>query len=82
VNAIGSMTITSVQCFTNTGTISMSLSLNGAGNFLSPVVCSVAGSGSVAINQAFALSDKLNFVITQADGVAQRATVAITAFVN
>jgi hypothetical protein len=60
----------------------MSLSLNGAGNFLSPVVCSVAGSGPVLISQPFALNDKLNFVITQVDNVAQRATVAITALVN
>jgi hypothetical protein len=82
VNAIGSMTITSVQCFTNTGSISISLSLNAAGNFLNPVPCLTTGSGSVAINQPFALNDKLNFVITQADGIAQRATVAITALVN
>jgi hypothetical protein len=85
VNAIGSMTITSVQCFTDVGTIQMNLSLNsGAQNFLNTdLVCSAAGSSGV-VNQPFITNDKLNFVITQIDPVvpAHRATVAITALVN
>jgi hypothetical protein len=82
VNAIGSMTITSVQCFTDTGTVHMNLSLNSAANFLSSdIVCSSTGAASGAISQSFALNDQLNFVIT-VPGVAHRATVAITALVN
>ena len=68
---------------TKPGTANINLNLNGAPNFLNPdVPCSTAGAASGAISQASGLNDKLNFVVTQADGVAHRVTVAISALVN
>jgi len=82
VNLIGSITITSVQCFTDAGTAHINLNLGG-GNFLNPdLVCTVGGASSGAISKASVANDKLNFVLTQADGVAHRTTVAIMAVVN
>jgi len=83
VNVVGSITITGVQCFSDQGTTSINLSLNGAAKFLnSDLGCTTGGASSGAISQASNLNDKLNFLITQADGTAHRVTVAITALVN
>jgi hypothetical protein len=83
LNVVGSMMFTSVQCFTDAGTANINLNLNGAANFLpNNLTCSTAGVNSGPISQPSTLNDKLNFVITQADGVAHRVTVAIAALVN
>jgi hypothetical protein len=83
LNVIGSMSIVAVQCFTDTGTTNINLNLNGAANFLNgDLACSTSGATSGSISQASALNDKLNFVITKADGAAHRVTVSITGLVN
>ena len=83
LNVIGSMSIVAVQCFTDTGTTNINLNLNGAANFLNgDLACSTSGATSGSISQASVLNDKLNFVITKADGAAHRVTVSITGLVN
>jgi len=88
VNLVGSMTVTSVSCFSDAGSpvINLQRDDGSPANVLSSdLTCSPAGattttfaSGEATLN----LNDALNFVMVTAGGAAKRVTVAIKTVVN
>jgi hypothetical protein len=87
-NLVGPMTINSVTCFSDAGTPTINLQRDSGAptNILSSdLACSTTGTTSTGIVSAQSilnLSDKVDFVIVSAGGVAKRVTVAIKATVN
>jgi hypothetical protein len=88
LNVIGSMTIQSVTCFSDTGspTINIQRDDGSPANILSSdLACSTSGATTTTFSGSEAslnLNDKLDFVMSTAGGAAKRVTVSIKALVN
>jgi len=83
-NAIGTMTVAEVRCFTDAGVVTIDLKRdNGATATIltGPLTCNGSTPGSFAI-PSLVLADKLDFDLLTTDGTAKRVTVSIKTTVN
>jgi hypothetical protein len=89
-NVIGTMTITKVSCFSDTGapTINLQRDDGTAADILSSALScasTTSGASSLSFNgteNVLNLNDEIHFVMVSAGGTAHRVTVVITATVN